>query len=142
MLKLEPLTQLPQPPDSTEPNGSVPEGPSPVLRNELLPSGTRREQLVRQRQRLEEALDALGRVTRERDQLWKDLCRTGSLADNALAEAERAQQRALELQAELDRKDQQLRELQEENAALIEQGSSMAERLELAEARWRVLISD
>lgn len=145
MFKVEQLTDPSPALSSLEATGAqMPPRASGVmaLRNEIIPAGSRREQLARQRQKLEECLDVLERVTRERNQLWKDLCRTGDLTDNALAEGERAQQRVMELQAELSQKDARIRELTEENAALLEQGFTLAERLDLAEARWRVLAHD
>lgn len=104
--------------------------------------GTRKQQLARQRQKIQETLDALQKVTQERDQLREEVLRAGDYADRALASAETAQARVLVLESQLKERDFRMQELTIENEALIEQGLSMAERLDLAETRWRLLLAE
>lgn len=99
------------------------------------PPGTRREQLRRQRARIQEYLETIELLTQERDTAREQLVHVSDLADRMLSAAEEAQHRALRLET-------QLAQVSAENDALLEQGMFQAEQLDLLQTRLRLFLAD
>jgi uncharacterized coiled-coil protein SlyX len=99
------------------------------------PPATRKEQLRRQRARIQEYLETIEVLTQERDEARE-------LADRMLSTAEVAQNRVLQLETQLAVQTALVADLSAENDALLQQGMAQAEQLDLLENRLRVYLAD